>query len=346
MRFARGRIFCAKGCNLAVVRAFALVELLVIIAIIGILIALMLPAVQAARAAARRMQCTNNLKQIGLAIHSYEHVFKVLPPSKTYREYNPNKKNHNILSFLLPFLEQSHIYEKFDFSEHWSSRANYAAVKNTIPTFLCPDSQGSPRQYLDGDAITQLYPSDYAAVPMIDGAVRNSLLRADMMTPRAPPNGRGLQGDDSQHRYYRSMIMPWNDCLSPKGSLWGGPITFADVTDGLSNSWMFFECTGRPKLYYIRGLEENVNPEKVVSGAAWADNKSELWIQRAVNRNDVCGFQLMNCTNDNALFSSHRGGANFVYGDGSVRFGAETLYSDVFVALFTCNASDVATIPP
>lgn len=154
-----------------------------------------------------------------------------------------------------------------------------------------------------------------------------------------------MQGDDAQHRYYRSMIVPWNDCLSSTGSLWGGPITFAGVTDGLSNSWMFFECTGRPKLYYKCGLEDSVNPEKVVEGAAWASEKSEFWLQRAVNRTDVCGFQLMNCSNDNALFSLHKGGANFVSGDGSVNFCSESLAPEVFVALFTCNANDVPTAP-
>lgn len=329
-------------------RAFTLVELLVVITIIGILLALLLPAVQAARAAARRMHCTNNMKQVGLAIHMYEHVNKVLPPAKTfYSEHNRNKTNHNILSFLLPFLEQTQIYEKFDFTKHWSNPANYDAVRNTIAIFLCPDTESSPRYYLDKDTQRQVYTSDYAACPMIDGSVRNDLFQADLMTPRAPPNGQGKQGDDSQHRYYRNMIVPWNDCLSPEGARWGGPITIAAVTDGLSNSWMFFECSGRPKLHLKRGSNKNgtIDMNKVVSGAAWSDDESEFWIQRAINRTDVSGSQLMNCSNDNAIFSFHTSGANFLYGDGSVHFESETIHPNVFVSLFTCNAGDMPTTP-
>ncbi len=322
--------------------AFTLIELLVVIVVIGILIALLLPAVQAARSAARRMHCTNNMKQIALAIHQYENVYRVLPPAKTFNEHNKLKYNHNILTFLLPYLEQNHVYAKFDFNQHWSSTKNYAAAKNTISTFLCPDAASSPRSYVEKDKPQQVYPSDYAACPMIDGAVRNDLFLAGLIKPRTPANGQGKQGDDAQHRYYRNMIVPWNDCLSPGGSHWGGPITIAGVTDGLSNSWMFFECVGRPQLLTRRGMETEVDAEKVVSGAAWASEKSEFWLQRAVNRTDVKGTLLMNCSNDNAIFSQHVGGANFAYGDGSIHFGTETIDPEVFVSRFTCNAGDFA----
>src|SRR5687768_8242581 len=104
--------------------AFTLVELLVVIAIIGILIALLLPAVQAARESARRSQCANNLKQIALAVHNYENSYKILPPAVVNGAAFPTKgledylnaagtayTNHGTLSILLPYLEQGNVLE-------------------------------------------------------------------------------------------------------------------------------------------------------------------------------------------------------------------------------------------
>ncbi|MGV3486517.1 MAG: DUF1559 domain-containing protein, partial [Planctomycetaceae bacterium] len=91
--------------------AFTLVELLVVIAIIGVMVGLLLPAVQASREAARRMSCSNHLRQLGLAIHNYESAYKWLPPAGTL------DKDFSIQARLLPFLEQSGIYEVLDFGD-------------------------------------------------------------------------------------------------------------------------------------------------------------------------------------------------------------------------------------
>ena len=112
--------------------AFTLVELLVVIAIIGILIAILLPAVQAVREAARRMQCGNHLKQIGLGILNYESVHRVYPLPKTVHP------DHNLLAFLLPYVEQQVIYDRYDWNSNWSSTSNRPVRENEIGTFLCP----------------------------------------------------------------------------------------------------------------------------------------------------------------------------------------------------------------
>lgn len=122
-------------------RGFTLIELLVVIAIIGILVALLLPAVQAAREASRRTQCVNNLKQIGLAVHHYHDALKTLPNS---RWGGAGGKVWSTNSLLLPFMEQGNAYALIDFSQLWDHANNAQARATVIPSFICPsDPQSS-----------------------------------------------------------------------------------------------------------------------------------------------------------------------------------------------------------
>ncbi|MBR5626433.1 MAG: DUF1559 domain-containing protein, partial [Thermoguttaceae bacterium] len=119
---------------------FTLVELLVVIAIIGTLTGMMLPAVQSARETARRMTCTNNLRQIGLSISMYLDVLGCFPPTKTtyLTDSGVRRDRHNILTLLLPYLEQTNIYDQIDLERPWSLAANRAGTRNRVPVFLCP----------------------------------------------------------------------------------------------------------------------------------------------------------------------------------------------------------------
>src|SRR5688572_7932810 len=99
-------------------KGFTLVELLVVIAIIGILVALLLPAVQAAREAARRMQCSNNLKQVGIALHNYHDTYKNLPLGRWGSATFPNK-TYGTHTLILNFIEQTNIYNSIDFTKAW-----------------------------------------------------------------------------------------------------------------------------------------------------------------------------------------------------------------------------------
>ncbi len=134
--------------------AFTLVELLVVLSIIGILVSLLLPAVQAAREAARRMQCTNNLKQIGLALHNYE---------SSHRKFPVGSIESNFISPLvaiLPVLEQSNNYQQWDFSRSYSDPFNAAVAAQRINTYLCP-SMSLPREVPLGPARETGGPSSY-----------------------------------------------------------------------------------------------------------------------------------------------------------------------------------------
>jgi prepilin-type N-terminal cleavage/methylation domain-containing protein len=124
---------------------FTLIELLVVIAIIGVLVALILPAVQQAREAARRMQCKNNLKQLGIALHGYHDNFTVLPPASCFSPRNRNWGSNGIFVHILPYLDQVPLYQTFD-----ADRGAVLTPQNMIrlPVYVCPSdpvaSSGSP----------------------------------------------------------------------------------------------------------------------------------------------------------------------------------------------------------
>jgi len=131
--------------------AFTLVELLVVIAIIGVLVALLLPAVQSAREAARRAQCLNHLKQIGLALHNYESTHKILPPSIQFWNGDDSRTSDNMranwIIMVLPFMEQQPLYDKFDFNVTISHSNNSDERGTFIKSLLCPSDPYNRKKF-------------------------------------------------------------------------------------------------------------------------------------------------------------------------------------------------------
>lgn len=121
-----------------------LVEVLVVIAIFGVLVGLMMPAVRTAKGPARQMMCSNNLKQIGLALQNYHQTWGSLPPA--YTMDTEGNRLHSWRTLLLPYLEQNELYEKIDLSKPWNDPVNIAATQGQIPpVFSCPSSQDRTR---------------------------------------------------------------------------------------------------------------------------------------------------------------------------------------------------------
>lgn len=218
-------------------RGFTLIELLVVIAIIAILIALLLPAVQQAREAARRTQCKNNLKQLGLALHNYLSTFDCFPPARLAPDYSvggvaqasytsyPNTLPsgawtgfRSVHTFLLPYMEQGNIYNLIDFGRPTSVRmttsgvptnANYTAYANAAGLFLCPSDPNSDRVITENN-----YRANFGGSTPHGGAV--STTQNQVLTSKG--NGAFTIGQITKDR---------------------------DFTDGLSNTAMFSErCKG------------------------------------------------------------------------------------------------------
>ncbi len=338
-------------------RAFTLIELLVVIAIIGILIALLLPAVQKVREAANRGKCANNLKQLGIALHHYHDTNGSFPPGMLSSSSNIEDAEATGYTALLPFLEQDNTHRLYNFEAAWYDISNYTAVGIPIKTFFCPSNRetgvielaryGAEWGY---DLPPVAAGCDYA---FCKGA--NAALTIDWM--KTPPEVRGVFG-----------IRP----------TWGtGGTRLAEISDGTSSTIAMGDAAAGTPAYLVRDMTTPSQPAIDLTGGtvmieqAWCatgvgdryhpyygsvfavtaqyglspDPRDEPMNRRPVtptimandghadNRNGkefVSGFR-----------SLHPGGCNFLFCDGSVRFISETVPPPVYRALSTYAGGEV-----
>jgi len=297
---------------------FTLVELLVVIAVIGILVALLLPAVQAAREAARRTQCTNNLKQIALALHNYHDSLEVFPPSSTSGfgagvwnypgsgPADPSIHLHSFASLLLPYLEQGNVAAQIDYNVSALDPVNRAVASQILPFYRCPSYAG--KNYSDD-------PVYVSTVGYDKFAVRNYVVLGARTVV-------GLSG-----------AMPADGVMFP-----GSRTGFRDVTDGTSSTIAFAETREERSAVWIDGTSAAV-------AARWTDLSSPTFAGNTVSINYTPYFPGGVFPNsigqDYGPSSFHPGGAQHAFVDGSVQFLSETMEVTVYDALATRAGGEV-----
>nr|WP_261361671.1 DUF1559 domain-containing protein [Aeoliella straminimaris] len=299
---------------------FTLVELLVVLAIIGVLVALMLPAVQMAREASRRSTCQNNLRQVGVATLNFETAHGKFPPGKKWSgpRTDPNTFDYAWACIILNHLEEEAIYDKIDFNYKLVSPENIPATSQIISTYLCPSastlephrSPGGFIQGLGGQPGEGLGCIDYLGISGPDKKKPNPVTGVDYGPQRGILLGtKGLEKEDI-------LIEPPS-------------VTTAKITDGLSNTLMVAECTGR-------GADVNSQGEIKGLTGAWALGGNITHIKKGVNDEEP-----PKVWEDERVFSDHPGGANSLAADGSVHFLTDDMEPQVLRSYCSRNGEEI-----
>lgn len=287
-------------------KAFTLIELLAVIMIVGLLVALTLPAVQSARESARRAQCKNNLRQIGLAFQQHLTAKGVFPPARTI------DPQCGWTIFLLPYLEMTAEADRYDYDLDFCDPANEPAISSRQPVFECP-SNPNPGQLIEVARLGQ-----------------------------NPSGVQGAAGDYFVNHLLHNMGLPSGQARRPALLIREFQHVSA-ILDGLSHTTLVHEQSGRPD-YYINGRLETSRYISQAAWGAWGSYQHFQYQGYAAD-GILPGWDCaINCSNAEGIYSFHPGGANAAFCDGSVQFLAESVEINVVFALATRDGGETVDL--
>lgn len=310
-------------------RAFTLIELLVVIAIIAVLIGLLLPAVQKVREAANRTQCANNLKQLGISLHSFHDNYKAFPASgwTTAGPGNPAGMYVGWRALTLPFIEQENLQKLYDFNVNWWEGTNPTAGAVPVRTYQCP-SVPERRDVLSAVAKTPRPAMTFA-------------------NPIAPTDFEAIMGVQPGSINPHSPAIPYTSANRFSVMSRNSKTRMGDIGDGTAQTIMVVECAARPLVFRNRSVQAALANDQ---GIGWIDSEGPFSFDGASADGMTEGggpaagcTHAMNRRNDNEPFSFHMGGSNVLFADAHIAFVRENIPLLTFAALCTMNAGEVVS---